>query len=807
MEKNVWRGSKFATRIQEIDKLQNRKSSRKMFMVDKTIKITKRRCLGMATQDGIVRGDMMGLDGPMQDDETNPFGFEPGPDFTLEAFEKYANDFKGQYFRKAGDVNPVCNQHFLENQWEPSVDDIEGEYWRIVEKPTEEIEVLYGADVDAGVFGSGFPRASSPMESCSDYEENYITSGWNLNNLARLPGSLLSFESSDISGVVVPWLYVGMCFSSFCWHVEDHHLYSINYMHWGAPKVWYGIPGNYSSTLEAAMKKKLPDLFEEQPNLLHKLVTQVSPSILISEGVPVHRCVQNPGEFVLTFPRAYHCGFSCGFNCAEAVNIAPLDWLPYGQNAVEIYREQKRKTTISHDKLLLGAAREAVTAQWELQLSKKSTGENLRWKEVCGKDKILANALKTRVEMEQMKREYLCSMACKVKMDGSFDTCNERECIICLYDLHLSAVSCSRCPDKFACLNHIKQLCSCDLSDRNFLFRYEIWELSVLIEAVEGKLSAIYKWAKKYLGMDLSSHVSKEKLKGQEANKKLYRTLSYSKFPEGNDCKHTRLVLSAPLENSLPWKSVMEEPNSNYAEAILNFSVREPHSCDVANGQSTSYQISSCGNGRLNYENKLIEDRIKEWNFHLNESIKENPSVRNDLDSDCPKKSPHIGKVVQRLNYNVEALNFGVVCSGILWSSSLAIFPKGFKSRVTYTSVLDPTKECYYISEILDAGPLGPLFKVKVEQCPTEIFMHMSVYKCWDLVREKVNQEIRKQQKSGRVELPPLQPPESINGFEMFGFCSPLIIQGIEAADRDKICTEYWNTRPIKVERCNSFSK
>ena len=44
-------------------------------------------------------------------------------------------------------------------------------------------------------------------------------------------------------------------------------------MHWGEPKVWYGVPGGNASKLEAAMKKHLPDLFEEQPDLLHNLVS------------------------------------------------------------------------------------------------------------------------------------------------------------------------------------------------------------------------------------------------------------------------------------------------------------------------------------------------------------------------------------------------------------------------------------------------------------------------------------------------------------------------------------------------------
>jgi histone demethylase JARID1 len=38
--------------------------------------------------------------------------------------------------------------------------------------------------------------------------------GWNLNHIATLPDSLLSYIDADISGMMVPWLYVGMCFST-----------------------------------------------------------------------------------------------------------------------------------------------------------------------------------------------------------------------------------------------------------------------------------------------------------------------------------------------------------------------------------------------------------------------------------------------------------------------------------------------------------------------------------------------------------------------------------------------------------------
>lgn len=77
-----------------------------------------------------------------------------------------------------------------------------------------------------------------------------------------------------------------------------------------------------------------------------------SPSELQQQGIPVYRATHNPGEFMITFPSAYHAGFNNGFNCAEACNFADLNWIPWGYQSVQKYKIFQKVPIFSHESLL-----------------------------------------------------------------------------------------------------------------------------------------------------------------------------------------------------------------------------------------------------------------------------------------------------------------------------------------------------------------------------------------------------------------------------------------------------------------------
>jgi jumonji domain-containing protein 2 len=115
--------------------------------------------------------------------------------------------------------------------------------------------------------------------------------------------------------------------SFFAWHVEDADLYSVNYLHWGAPKVWYCVPPSGKARFEQVAASMHPEAHRACRGFLRHKDILISPSVLRQFSVGYHMCKQNKGEYVVLNAAAYHSGFNAGFNTAEAVNFATEDWV------------------------------------------------------------------------------------------------------------------------------------------------------------------------------------------------------------------------------------------------------------------------------------------------------------------------------------------------------------------------------------------------------------------------------------------------------------------------------------------------
>lgn len=135
-----------------------------------------------------------------------------------------------------------------------------------------------------------------------------------------------------IPGVSNPYVYVGQWKSMFGWHKEDHDLYSINYVHNGAPKFWYSIDLKHNKKFEKFLNEKLPESYSRCPEFIRHKTTLVNPKILVQNGFKMVKAIHNQGEFIVSRASAYHQGFNFGFNIAEAVNFASDDWLRIGCN-------------------------------------------------------------------------------------------------------------------------------------------------------------------------------------------------------------------------------------------------------------------------------------------------------------------------------------------------------------------------------------------------------------------------------------------------------------------------------------------
>lgn len=426
---------------------------------------------------------------------TNDYGFEEGSVYSLKQFQDKANAFKDNYFSSRQPFDPITN-----TQRRLTEDDVEREFWRLVEDITESVEVEYGADIHSTTHGSGFPSVEkAPLNP-------YSKDPWNLNVMPFLEESLFRHIKGDISGMTVPWLYVGMCFSTFCWHNEDHYAYSANYQHFGSTKTWYGIPGKDAHAFESAMRKAVPELFETQPDLLFQLVTILPPNQLRKAGVEVYALDQRAGQFVITFPQAYHAGFNHGFNFNEAVNFAPADWEPFGEAGIQRLQEFRRQPCFSHDELLFTAAASDTTIKTARWLGPAL--ERTRERELVEREKFIALHKSLRPHddctFDTLASEppYACGLTIKVENVELEE--EEYQCCYCKAFSYLSQFRCHH-SGKIACLLHpdVADCCTETPQERlsgpnhSLLLRYTNHDLNGIVQKVVDKANVPEAWEAK----------------------------------------------------------------------------------------------------------------------------------------------------------------------------------------------------------------------------------------------------------------------------------------------------------------------
>lgn len=212
--------------------------------------------------------------------------------FSLEDFEAFRDNFNCDSLEQFDDEERL---EFLESY-----------YWKTLNFTAP----MYGADSLGSLFDDSVKE-------------------W---NVSALP-SVLNHLDEKVPGVNEPYLYAGLWKASFAWHLEDQDLYSINYIHFGAPKQWYSIPQEDSEKFYNFMKEQFPEDSKNCAEFLRHKMFLVSPKLLQSNGIRCNHIVHRQQEFIVTYPYGYHAGFNYGYNIAESVNFALASWLDIGSRA------------------------------------------------------------------------------------------------------------------------------------------------------------------------------------------------------------------------------------------------------------------------------------------------------------------------------------------------------------------------------------------------------------------------------------------------------------------------------------------
>ncbi|XP_064610878.1 protein Jumonji-like [Liolophura sinensis] len=375
-----------------------------------------------------------------------------------------------------GDFNRVARNTV--SMWfkeEPFVEQVECEYWKLVQEGQGHVVVQCG-HVDTRLQGSAFPvRRDSP---CSRH-------GWNFNVLPQNPKSLLK-SMGPVTGVTIPTLHIGMLFTTSCWSTDLHLLPYIQYLHTGADTVWYSVPQSEEEKFKSALTTIVPDLVTDNDTWLSEDTVMVSPDALSQKGVSLGRCVQKPGQFMVVFSNCHTATVSCGYSISESVHFAYADWIPIGVEASKRLNQMGEPELFSVEGFLCNLIKESssldilgVALPQLKSIIDCETGKA---------QQLIEDGLKITKQMAVVKESVSPAGSGKRK---TLESVGRDDCVcdICKKVCHLFMVVSD--PDESVfCLDHAAPFVQ---RKKNFkgcrlLYRYTEEELAAIVKSAEDKL-------------------------------------------------------------------------------------------------------------------------------------------------------------------------------------------------------------------------------------------------------------------------------------------------------------------------------
>ena len=189
-------------------------------------------------------------------------------------------------------------------------------------------------------------KKSSKIITEEEFLKNYFGTEYNFEYVQNFdkPSSVIKSGNSNfkwtevddvgikgnLPGINKPWLYVGGSKSAFPWHLEDGNVRSLNIMingAEGASKIWYGIRNEDILRVEDILKQT-QEAAECSAFFRHKR-HWLNLRHFYERGIPIYKCVQEPGDIVIT--NSFHQGWNSGFTMNYAINFFTGTQLEYSR--------------------------------------------------------------------------------------------------------------------------------------------------------------------------------------------------------------------------------------------------------------------------------------------------------------------------------------------------------------------------------------------------------------------------------------------------------------------------------------------